>query len=173
MKRNKTQKIAFSGVMSAVCVALLYLGSVIEVLDYSASALAGLVVTLVIVEFGDRAGIGVWLVSSVLSLILLPVKSAALLFIVFCGWYSFAKRWLERLTPVLSWVLKLVLFNLCLAVIYLITVKLLLIQDVTPLITASVILLANGTFLIYDVLITRIIILYVRRLRPRLSFLKK
>ncbi len=173
MKRNKTQKIAFSGVMSAVCVALLYLGSVIEVLDYSASAFAGLVVTLVIVEFGDRAGIGVWLTSSVLSLILLPVKSAALLFIVFCGWYSFAKRRLERLAPVLSWILKLVIFNLCLAVIYVITVKLLLIQDVTPLITVSVLLLANGVFLIYDVLITRIIILYVRRLRPRLTFLKK
>lgn len=171
-ERKRTHAVAFCGIMSAMCVVLMYFGSVIDVLDYSVAALCGILTTLVIVEFGDRAGISVWITSSVLALILLPSKFSSLLFVAFCGWYSLVKKVLERLSRVLCILLKFLIFNAVLTVIYIITVKVITVETLTPILTVAVFLLSNIVFVIYDVLLTKIIFLYVNLWRKRLKFLK-
>ena len=173
MRQRKTQAIAFSGIISALCVVLLYLGSIIEVLDYSVSALCGILVTLVTIEFGNRTGISVWIVSSVLALIILPVKFSALLFIAFCGWYSFLKKVLETLPKLISWVLKLICFNAVLSVIFFITLKILLVENIGFITVAATVVLSNFVFIIYDILLTKLTFLYIVSWRKRLTFLKK
>lgn len=172
MRSKKTRAIAFSGIISALCVVFLYLGSIVEVLDYSVSALCGILVTLVTVEFGNRTGISVWLVSSVLALIILPVKFSALLFIAFCGWYTFVKKVLEKFPKLISWILKLLCFNAVLTVIFFITVKFLLIEGVGIITGAATVILSNFVFIIYDILLTKLTFLYIVSWRKRLTFLK-
>ena len=170
--KKKTQAVAFSGIISALCVVLLYLGSIIDVLDYSVSALCGILVTLISVEFGNRTGIGVWIVSSILSLLLLPQKFSALLFILFCGWYTFVKKIYETLPCALSWVLKLITFNAVLSAIFFITLKVLLIENVGIVTIIGTTALSNFVFVIYDILLTKLTFLYIVSWRKRLTFLK-
>jgi len=171
-RRKKTHALAFSGIASALCVVFLYLGSIIEVLDYSVSAFCGIVVTLIMVEFGKSSALGVYVTSSVLALLLLPLKSSALLFVAFTGWYSFLKKILERLTPLISWILKLLIFNAVLTGIYFITLKLILVESVGVGVAVGVFLLSNVVFVVYDLLLTRLTFVYLASWRQRFTFLK-
>ena len=71
-----SKKIAFSAIIAALSVVLLYIGS-ISVLDLSAVVICALLTMLVVVEAGEKFA---WLsvaVAGVLSLLLLPVKMLA------------------------------------------------------------------------------------------------
>ena len=170
--RRKTQAIAFSGIAAALCVVLLYFGSIIDVLDYTVSAFGGIIITVVLAEFGKSAAIGVWISSSALALLLIPSKISALLFVSFCGWYPMVKRALEALPRIFSIILKALIFNVILAVIFLVTVKVFMIEGIGIATAAGVFLLSNAVFVIYDILISRITALYILRLRKKLTFLK-
>lgn len=171
-RRKKTHALAFSGIASAACVLLLYFGSIIDVLDYSVSAFCGILITIVMIEFGNNAAIGVYVSSSVLALLLIPSKFSALLFVMFCGWYSLVKKILERLSPVVSWVLKECIFNAVLIGIYFVTLKVLLIEGVGTLTMVGVFVLSNFVFVVYDILLTRVTFIYLASWRKRLTFLK-
>ena len=58
-KKNNNFKIAFCGILCAINCVLLYLGSILDVFDYTVSALCGIIVTLAIIEFGNGAGVSV------------------------------------------------------------------------------------------------------------------
>ena len=51
-RRRKIKAITFSGLTIALIVVLLFLSSIIEVLDYTACAICGIAVTFILVEFG-------------------------------------------------------------------------------------------------------------------------
>ncbi len=165
---RKNRAVALTGILCALCIVFLYLGSIVEVLDYSVSALCGILVTLAVVELGTRAGLAVWLGSSFLSLLLLPSKFSSLLFILFCGWYSFAKKIYEKKKPFVCVLLKLLTFNAVLALIAFITVKLFLAEILTLPLAIAMAIISNVTFLIYDALLTRLIYLYVIKWRRKL-----
>ena len=172
MKKNKTKAIAFSGIATSVIVILLFLAGIIEVLDYTACAICGLVVTFILVEFGRSAALGVYFASSILSLLIVPSKIATVLFIAFCGWYSFVKSRLEKLRTPLDLIIKLLLFNIVLIIIYLITKFVLILENDTSIILIALFVVCNFTFLIYDKLITKLIWLYVNVYKKKLNFLK-
>lgn len=172
MKKNKTKAIAFCGIAVAVIILLLFMAGIIDVLDYTACAICGLVVTFILIEFGTSSALGVYLASSFLSLLILPSKIATILFIAFCGWYSFVKRYLERLRMPFDIILKLLLFNVVLCVIFAVTKFALMIENESSPILIGLFILCNFTFIIYDKLITKLIWLYVNVYRKKLNFFK-
>ena len=78
---NKTtRRIAVSGMMVALAVAILLMGGVIPAATFAGPALAGLLLIPVFAEGGQKFALGAWIAVSALSLILCPDKEAALLF---------------------------------------------------------------------------------------------
>ena len=103
-----TRRLAVSAVLAALGVVLLLLGSLVQVLDLSMAAIASLLVVFAVIEIGGKYPILIYLVTSVLSLLLLPVKTAALIYFVFAGYYPILKAVLEgRLAKPLAWCLKI------------------------------------------------------------------
>lgn len=172
MKKNKTKSIAFSGIATSVIIILLFLAGIIEVLDYTACAICSLVVTFILVEFGTSSALGVYIASSILALLILPSKISTVLFIAFCGWYSFVKRYIERIKQPFEIILKLLLFNIVLCVIFAITKFVFMIENDSNITLIILLVICNVTFLIYDKLITKLIWLYTNVYRKKLSFLK-
>ncbi|MBE6701742.1 MAG: hypothetical protein E7582_07660 [Ruminococcaceae bacterium] len=170
MNKRKTKGIAFSGLSVALIIVLFFISSIFDVLDYTACAFAGLIVTFILVEFGTSLAVAVYFASSILSLLLVPSKFTILLFIFFCGWYSFVKRFIERIREPFCMVIKFAVFNVALLCVTFITSKLLLLE-VEVLWYVLVFLLANVTFYLYDLLITRLIWIYVHKYRKKLKFL--
>ncbi len=159
--------------LAALSVALLYVGSVIEVLDISAAVIASLLCIVAVIELGGSAPWLVYSVTSVLSLVLLPYKMPAFMYAVFFGFYPIIKEKLERhLKRWLAWVIKIVIFNV--AIFATVTAsKWLFVAEATTIgFEIAFIALAELTLVLYDIALTRVVTLYIFKLRKRFKFLK-
>ena len=160
--------------LSALGVVLLYIGSLVEALDLSAAVLASLACIIAVIEYGKGAPWAVYGVTSVLSLILLPVKTPAAFYAIFFGFYPILKEKIERRPRLLQWVIKEVIFNVSLvimgfAVYFLSTTGDNLLLE-SPLIIAATVVMAELAFVLYDIALTRLISFYIIKLRNRLNF---
>ncbi|MBO7157905.1 MAG: hypothetical protein J6W31_04805, partial [Clostridia bacterium] len=108
--KKKSKEIALAGMLSALAVLILLLGSMIVLLDLSAAALAALVVMVAMIDFGNGKAVAVYLVSAILSVLMFP-KTASIVFAAFVGYYPVLKVYLDKIRPkVLQYAVKLVLF---------------------------------------------------------------
>lgn len=176
MRNRLSFRVAFCGVLAALMIAVMLLGTMIPTTTYICPALAGVLLLPVVWEFRFRTGALLYLAVALLSLILSPNKEAALFFVLLFGWYPLLRPKLQHLRRK-PWriILKLLLFNLALAVIFALLLFVFVMPDLqaeaqtwTGLVLAGMLLLGNVTFLLYDVLLGRIGDLYVYRLRPKL-----
>ena len=164
-----------ASVLAALGVLLLTLGAFIEVLDLSMAALASLLVVFAVIEMGGKYPYLIYAVTAVLGLLLLPNKTPAVLYALFAGFYPIVKAGLESKLPrVHAWVLKLAIFNACLALAAFVAVKLML-PDAEQILSYWYWLPIIGTpiFVIYDIALTRLISTYLQRWRTRFRFLQK
>lgn len=167
----RTRKVATCAMLTAIGVVVLYLGSLIEVLDISMAVIASLFAVVAVIEYGGGAPWGVYAATAVLSAVLLPSKLPAAMYIAFFGFYPIVKEKLEKLrSKTLSWVIKVVLMNVCLAALLLAVKWLMLDPEGTFVFEVIFIGLANVTFVVYDIALTRLITFYLVRLRPKLNF---
>ena len=170
--RRRTRRLAASAVLAAIGVAVLYLGALIEVLDLSVVVIASLVCIFAVIEMGGAWPWLIYAVVSVLSLILLPVKTPAAIFLLFGGSYPIVKAYLERLRRVPAWILKAAVFNVALTLFTAAVKWLFLLPDVAYLSSGWGILITyavgNAFFVLYDVALTRLITAYLRVFRKKL-----
>ncbi len=165
MFMKKSKKLAFSAILSALGVVLLYLGSVITVLDLTAVALGSLLIMLAVMEVGGIYPYLIWLVTGVLSLLLLPDKFGALVYFCFGGIYPILKALYERLHPVLAWIVKLSTFNTMLMLIILMARYIIGIKDTDFSFTLPLFALCNFTFVVYDIATTHLVTIYLVKFR--------
>ena len=166
MKMNRTKKLAFSAIVTALCVVFLYVGALFDVLDLSAAALASICVLWVMVEFGARWALAVYAAASLLALLMLPVKLPAVLFAGLFGYYPPLKALYEqKLHGMFVWVAKVVTLNVA------VFVMILLVRYVAAEALWFELLLlvtANVVFVIYDIALTRLMRAYVLVWRKKL-----
>lgn len=167
-RKEQTRKLTTCAMLAALGVVLLYLGSMVEIVDISMAVITSLLCVFAVIEYGGSAPWLIFAVTGVLSLILLPSKTPAVMYVLFFGYYPILKEKLERRPKVISWVLKELIFNVALALM------LLLFRwfTATPqtnllLLYLAFVLLAEVVFPIYDLALTRLISLYLYRLRRR------
>ncbi len=175
MKR-RTKTIALCGVLAALAVALLFLGGALPFASIACPVLASLVLIPVYAENGWKWGFVWYLTVSLLGLLLAPDKEAAILF-VFFGCYPILRKLFGRIrSSALKWAVKLVYVNLAVLAAYALMIFVFqmeaIAQEYAKLQTyllIGLLLLANLSFVIYDLLIGRLEIYYHVRLRPKLN----
>ena len=112
----------------------------------------------------------IWLVTSILGLILLPIKTPAVFYALFFGFYPILKEKLEKLPRLISWILKPVIFHACIALIwgvFKLFIPVALEEMGGGRMLASLYALALVCFVLYDIALTRLITFYLFRLRGR------
>ena len=174
-KQDKvTRALVVSAALAALGVIALTLGSLIQVLDLTMAVIASLFVVLAVIELGGKYPWLVYAVTAILSILLIPTKTAALTYLCFAGYYPIIKAKLEgvHLHRVLCLVIKLLIFNGALAVITLVTVKVMMIPIPDPR-YYWILSLLSVVFVLYDLALTRLITAYLCRWRSRLTFLHK
>ena len=154
--------------LSALGVVFLYLGAIVDVLDISMSVIASVCCIFAVIEYGGAYPWLVYAVTGVISIVILPRKEAALMYILFFGFYPILKLKLERKKKLLSWVIKESVFNVALALMLLISKLFLTAGSAEPVaIYIAFVVLAEITFPIYDLALTRMIAVYMRKIRPK------
>ena len=169
MKNSSTaKKTALASLLSALCFLMLFAGSIITVMDLSAAALASLIVVVATIEIGSFYPYLIWLVTSILGLLLLPDKFGSLVFLCFSGYYPMLKSALERLMPGVSWVLKLICFNIALSAILALAKFVFLIDDTSLTFSIVVYAVCNVTFLLFDIALSKLLCFYFVKIRTRI-----
>lgn len=162
---KNAKKLAFAGIFTALSFIFMFIGSIFQTLDLSASALASLVILVAVIELGKGWAFGVYAASSVISLLLLPDKIPAVVFAFFAGFYPILKTALNAIKPKwLSYAARIALFNLILTA-FVIAAERLLTPDWFGAPRAVVGILANITFVAYDLALERVSVYYSDKLR--------
>lgn len=170
---KKTNIITLGGVLAAVSVVLMFLTNFIPIAQMALPAIAGVLLITMVLEAGSGWAFGVYVVVSALSLLLLGDKTPAIYYIFFFGHYPIVKNYIERLkNKPLQWLVKLAACNLCGAAVYLITTFVMGLPLDLPIkgvyVIPAAVLAVNLVFVIYDFAVSRLIVLYVYRLRKML-----
>lgn len=192
MKRGTpqaTKMLTAGALLSALGVALLAVGLVIQTLDLSMAAMASFFCLFAVLEIRGKFPWLIYAVTGILSIVLMPSNLGGWFYLLFFGYYPIVKDRLERLKKHVAWTLKLVIFNTTLIAGTLVTFYLFAgdtagktildafafvfgVEELGALITAGVLILANVTFVVYDIALTRLIILYFVKIRKKFKFLK-
>ena len=112
MKARKSWAMAYCGMAAALSVALMLLGAVVPVLMFIAPAVASLLIATVCVECGRTMALTAYGAVSLLSLLFVPDKEVALVFVFLLGYYPLVKPRFERIRlPLVRVLCKLLLCN--------------------------------------------------------------
>ena len=175
MRTNMKQQIKYltaSAMLSALGVIVLGLGAVIEVIDLSVAIIASLLCVYAVIEIGGAYPWLIWLVTSILSFLLLPLKTPVLFYALLAGYYPILKEKIEkRCSLTVGWVCKLGVLLLSVACIFAVCYLFLpeLLSDLSSIpYLLGFFALVLVCFVLYDVCLTRLINFYFVRLQKRL-----
>lgn len=162
---RQSSKTAVCAMVAALSVVVMML-TVIPVLTYTAPAFAGLLLIIIVIEIDKKWAVGVYAAVSALGLLIATDKEAAVMYLVFFGYYPIIKAILESKLP--RWaeiVIKFLLFNVAMVGCYFILIKVfgMPMDDMNELGKyGPLILLAMGNvvFLLYDFALTKLVIVY-------------
>lgn len=174
--RSKSWAMAYCGMAAALCVALMLLGAVVPVLMFIAPAVASLLIATVCMECGMKMALTAYGAVSLLSLLFVPDKEVALVFLFLLGYYPLVKPKLERIRPrLLRGACKLLLCNGAVLAMYGLVLLLVpagsISQELrTTALAVSLATLAMGNvaFLLYDRAIHNLLQLYRLVWQPKL-----
>lgn len=160
MRRNSARNVALGGVMAALALVIMCLGTVIPVATFVCPMLCAILLTVVLRITGARIAWAWYGAVAVLSLLLAPDKEAAAVF-VFFGYYPIVKPWIDKRR--FSFIWKLVLFNTSILAMYSLLIYLLgmehIVEDfaeIGAIMTVITLILGNVTLFMLDVILGRI-----------------
>ena len=184
---KRVKDLTLGAVLSALGVAIIALGFVVEVLDLSAAAIASFICVFAVIEIG---GIYPWLIFAVtgaLSVILLPTNLGAWCYVLFFGYFPILKEKIERLKKPFAWVIKMAIGNVAFAILlfgvgtltygtglsFTELVNKVFETDFGTGMAIAMVAMVEALFVLYDIALTRLITFYFKRLRHRFKFLNK
>jgi hypothetical protein len=168
--KQKIKKISLCALLCAVSVVLMLVGSVFQSLDLTVAVAAGLTVAVAMIECGMKWAVMLYFATGILSAVLLPAKTPALFYILIGGVYPIIKSLAEKIKNKKAvWLLKITGFNLFYTAIIWAGKSLLQINDPIFSFNIPVYILGNATFVMYDIAFTRLVVLYLKRIRRKLK----
>ena len=151
MRQNNARQIALGGMLAAVAMVIMCLGSLIPVATYACPMLCCAIQFVVLAFCGKRIAWAWYGVVAILAVLLAPDKEAAIVF-VFLGYYPLIKQLLDGSKLALLW--KFLYFNVSILAAYWIMIHILGLDHVTQEnaelgLAGLVLLLALGNITFY------------------------
>jgi len=172
---SKSGKIALGGLLTALGVVLMFLTGLIPIGTYALPAIAGVLLIVAVIEIGAKWAWMIYAAVAVLSLLFAADKEAALLFVLFFGYYPVLKSFLERISnKVLSWISKFAVFNVAVVACFFLAVNFLQLPKDSFTVFGIYLpwvflILGNAVFLIYDIALSGLVATYVEKLHHRVT----
>lgn len=158
--------------LAALGVVILVAGFASGIMDLTALAVSSVLTAIAVVELGGAYPYLVWAVTGVLALIIIPGPLAAE-YLIFGGIYPMLKIVFERFSRVLEWAAKLTYGAVVLGIMYILSKFLFGDLEETGLLLIGLGVAYAVFFVIYDYALSVAMTTYMRRLRPKLTFLKR
>lgn len=172
---GKSVRVAFSGIITAFCTVLMFLTGLIPIATYALPALSGALLIVVVIEIGPSWAWSVYIAASALCLLISGDKEAALLFILFFGYYPILKAAIEKIhNKYCSYLLKFAVFNCSMISVFFLSIKVLGVPvdsfTVFGVNMPWIFLIAgNFVFVLYDYSLSTLVVTYYQRFHKLVS----
>ena len=170
--RQQSRKVALCGVLCGLAVVVLLLGGLFSLAVYCAPLLAMAVLLPVLEEYGPGTAGAAYGAVAILALLLVPDRETALVY-VFFGWYPILRPRIAALPSLpVRLVCRLGVRGLSMFLLYGVTIRLLGLTAVTEelgggWLTAALAAMGCAVFLLLDLALGRLTVLWRRKLRRR------
>ena len=171
---TRTSKITLSAMMAALATATMLL-SFFPYLTYAIPAVAGLFIMVVVIEVDLKWAMLSYLSSAIISLLILPEPESKLLYVCFLGYYPVLKAVIEKLRKnAFEWILKVISFNIALVIVYFVFSKAVNFSlDELGVFgkygAVALWLMGNAVFVLYDIAVSRMAMMYMTVLHPKIK----
>ena len=167
-RKLRTKRLAVCAMLASLGVVILYCGALLEVFELCVVALASFLIVPVVIEYGRAYPWTVYLTTTALSLLLLPQKMPGAVYLIF-GFYPIVKAYFERLPRAISFLCKQIVFivaEICLVVAsnFLIGA-----EDMPFWYNALLFALGFVTLNLFDIALSRLITMYIKKYRSRIK----
>ncbi len=172
--KNKSFRVAFCGLISALSLVLMISTSVVPAATYAFPCFAGFLLTAVVVEFGEKWALAAYAAVSVLSLFLAGDKEAVVYFIGFLGFYPIVKSFIERLrSKAVQYVIKYALFTVSMIGAFTVCKFVLAIPDEEFTVMGfyipwAFLIAAEAVFFVYDRCVSILVFRYITSIRGKI-----
>ena len=170
--RQQSRKVALCGVLCGLAVVVLLLGGLFSLAVYCAPLLAMAVLLPVLEEYGPGTAGAAYGAVAILALLLVPDRETALVY-VFFGWYPLLRPRIAALPSLpVRLVCRLGVCGLSMFLLYGVPIRLLGLTAVTEelgggWLTAALAAMGCAVFLLLDLALGRLTVLWRRKLRRR------
>lgn len=168
---KSSMKTALCGVVTALSVVCMLLTTILPIATYCCAMLAGMCITVIVIEINPRWAVCVYFAVSLLSILIVPDKEAVVYFVAFFGYYPILKRFIEqRKSHALQWIMKLIVFNASVTAAFFVTIYLLSVPKESYTIAGIYLpwvflILGDVIFVLYDIALNGMIAMYIQRFR--------
>ncbi len=166
MQNNRTKKMAYAAILSAVSVVVMLIGRFIPTLDLTVCAVASLTVLIACIELGYGFATLTYASTAILSLLLTSGTPVGIYYLFLFGCYPIVKFLAQRLPKWWAWIVK---FLFCNAMLGIVVLLLNLFFDLFSAIPygkwywVALWALCNFIFFLYDVALGRLVRFYFWR----------
>lgn len=166
-KNFNSFKIALGGIVAALSIVLMFSTGLISTLTYAIPAVAGMLLIVISIEISPKFATIVYVAVSLLSLLVVADKEAAVMYAAFFGYYPIVKGFIEKkLSGVVEWIVKYIIFNMAVISAYFVVSKIFMIsyEDLGSLGKYAMpifLIVCNIVFFLYDIALTRILSTYL------------
>ena len=161
----KTRNLTHSALFAALSVAMMYIGSALPTLSLTVAAATGMLGVIVKLRCGESYGWAMYTVASILALLFVPDRDISVTYLLLFGCYPLIKGRAEKpRSIVLRWAIKLMYFNAVVALLWF-AGRVLFMEEtvIAPWIIIASLVGLNGSFVIYDIAVGRMIGYYIYR----------
>ena len=162
---KKTRRITLTAVFTALTLVFLYLASILPTVRLGFTAAASLFAVAAVIEAGIVSAFFVFIGSSIIGALLLPDKTAVIIYVLFFGYYPVIKSLAEKSrSMLLNWALKLAVFEAAFTLTWFLFRSLIFNVKVLWMPVIVVYLIGASAFLVFDIGLTRLIGFYIIRI---------
>lgn len=147
----------------------MFMTGLVPFLTYTLPAVSGALLAIIVIEINKKWATGAYIAISLLSLLIVADKEAAMFFVAFFGYYPIIKEVIEdKLPKVLEWIVKLLLFNVAAVIAYVVIIYVFGIpfdemEEYGKYSALILLAMGNVIFILYDYCMTSLISLYYQR----------
>ncbi len=162
-------KVALGGVIAALSLLLMLVAGVTTSLVYAIPMITGAFLMVLVIEFGAGFAGLEYLAISIISMLLLGNKEAAIMYVAFFGYYPIIKSFIEKHSKkFIGWIIKYAIFNVSMIVAYFVVSKIFMItfddlEGFGKFAMPVLLFVGNILFVLYDIMLTRLVTIYLYR----------
>ena len=165
-----TKKIVLSAILSALCVAIIVIFSLLDMLNFSIAYICSIIIFFVLNELGWKWATMMYFVVSIILLLTIGFNNfAAFSFIFYFGHMPIIWKIFTKVPKVIAWISKMAISNALLISSYFIFKSIVVSEADTPLLLVLTLVLANVVYLLGYLLYDKLLKIYMLKLREKIA----